>query len=113
MNSLLEELIKQGYKTKSEANRISIRLSWTTMPVLITRNIQSNTYELKLQYWRYIIVVVAFSFNALIGIHQDNSVSYIGWGALSLLYLASGFLVHHKTKELRSYVGSLNRTHHT
>ncbi|MFH4525243.1 hypothetical protein WMQ59_12020 [Vibrio diabolicus] len=113
MNSLLEALIKQGYKAKSEANRISIRLSWATMPVLITRNIQQNVYELKLQYWRYIVVIIAFSFNARISVKLENSISPILWGTLSLLYLVSAFLVHYKAKELQKYVDSINCVEHT
>jgi len=113
MNSLLEALIKQGYRAKAEANRISIRLSWATMPVLITRNIQQNVYELKLQYWRYVVVIIVFSFNARIGVNLENSVSPIFWGSLSLLYLVSAFLVHHKAKELQKYVDSINCIDHT
>lgn len=110
MNSLLEALIKQGYKAKAEENSISIRLSWSTMPVLITRDIQQNMYELKLQYWRYIIVIIAFSLNSLIGLNLEKSVSFILWGTLSLLYLVSAILVHHKSRELKNYVDSINRS---
>ncbi|MDA0148454.1 hypothetical protein [Vibrio sp. LaRot3] len=113
MNSLLEALINQGYKAKSEANRISIRLTWATMPVFIVRNIELNVYELKLQHWRYVIVIIAFLFNALIGIPFENSLGIILWGSLSLLYLASVFLVHRKSRELQNYIDSVNRIYHS
>nr|WP_086938086.1 hypothetical protein [Thaumasiovibrio occultus] len=113
MNSLLEALIKQGYKAKADENRIIIRLSWAAMPVLITRNIQQNVYELQLQYWKYVIVIIAFSFNALISVNLENSVSFILWGTLSLWYLGSAFLVHHKSRALQKYVDSINCVDHT
>lgn len=113
MNSLLQALIEQAYKAKIETNRIAIRLPWAVMPIFITRNIQKNMYELKLRYWCYVIVIVAFLINAFIGVNIGNSISAIGWGMASLVYLISAFWVHHKVKDLQKYINSINGTEYT
>ena len=108
MNSLLEALIQQGYKAKIERERISIRFSWAKMPVLIVRNETQNIYELRQQYWLYVLCALIFSINIAVSIRFSDPVMAIFGGATSMFYLLSALYIHYKTRDLQSYIKSIN-----
>ncbi len=108
MNKLLEELLGDGFKAQMHNNRISISLSKLTMPVLVVHNIASNTYEVKIQYWRYILMTFAM----LLSLTSANSSGDIFYTSLFSFFMAYFFIamivVHIKSRELRERIDAIN-----
>ncbi|WP_045422875.1 hypothetical protein [Vibrio jasicida] len=108
MNKLLEELLKRGFKAKMRNKNIFVNLSLLSYPVLIYHNTERNTYELNIEYWRYIVVIIGLSINVIVGFVYGNAILSSIILAIVLLQPVGLFISKSRSKELKEYLESLN-----
>lgn len=108
MNKLLEELLKRGFKAKIRNKSIIVHLSLLSYPVSISHNTERITYELNIEYWRYIVVMIGLSINVIVGfVYGDVILSSIIL-AIALLQPVGLFISKSRSKGLEEYLESLN-----
>ncbi|EJC6794078.1 hypothetical protein ABVY47_004406 [Vibrio parahaemolyticus] len=108
MSKLLEELLKRGFKAKMCNKNIFVNLSLFSFPVSITHNAELNTYELKMEYWRYIVVMVGLSINVVIGFVYGNIALSFFILAIVLCQPIGLYIAKSRAKALAEYLSSVN-----
>ncbi|OEF08169.1 hypothetical protein A1QI_16360 [Vibrio genomosp. F10 str. 9ZB36] len=105
MNHLLKNLLERGIKAKLRDDTIYINLSFFTFPILVIHNIQLNCYELKVQYWRYILISLSFLMYLLLDLGSAYRILFC---TLAIAFLLLALLAHHKSNEIKNYIESIN-----
>ncbi|HCE4674495.1 hypothetical protein HJ026_23955 [Vibrio parahaemolyticus] len=108
MSNLLEELLKRDFKAKMRNKNIFVNLSLLSFPVSITHNAELNTYELKMEYWRYIVVMVGLSINVVIGFVYGNIALSFFILAIVLCQPIGLYIAKSRAKALAEYLSSVN-----
>ncbi|EIZ1284525.1 hypothetical protein OTE47_004423 [Vibrio vulnificus] len=108
MSKLLEELLKRGFKAKMRNKNIFVNLSLFSFPVSITHNAELNTYELKMEYWRYIVVMVGLSINVAIGFVYGNIALSFFILAIVLCQPIGLYIAKSRSKALAEYLSAVN-----
>ncbi|HDM8199319.1 TPA: hypothetical protein P0E36_005532 [Vibrio harveyi] len=108
MNQLLEELLKRGFKAKMRNKSIFVNLSLLSYPVSISHNTERNTYELNIEYWRYIVVMIGLSINVIVGFVYGNVILSSIILAIVSLQPVGLCISKSRSKELEEYLESLN-----
>ncbi|HFQ5215831.1 TPA: hypothetical protein ACGUW3_004433 [Vibrio vulnificus] len=108
MNKLLEELLKRGFKAKIRNKSIFVNLSLLSYPVSISHNTEQNTYELNIEYWRYIVVMIALLINVIVGFVFGNVILSSIILVIVFLQPVGLFISKSRSKELEEYIESLN-----
>ncbi|EJL6928585.1 hypothetical protein [Vibrio diabolicus] len=108
MNKLLEDLIKRGFKAKIRNKSIYINLSLLSYPVSISHNASRNTYELNIEYWRYIVVMIGLLINVIVGFVYGNVILSSFILAIVLLQPVGLLISKSRSKELKEYLESVN-----
>jgi hypothetical protein len=108
MNKLLEELLKRGFKAKMRNKGIFVNLSLLSFPVLIIHNTELNTYELKIEYWRYIVIMLGLSINVAVGFVYGNVALSFFILAIVLCHPVGLYISKSRSKALVEYLSSVN-----
>ncbi|WP_207545973.1 hypothetical protein, partial [Vibrio antiquarius] len=87
---------------------IFVNLSLFSFPVSITHNAELNTYELKMEHWRYIVVMVGLSINVVIGFVYGNVALSFFILAIVLCQPIGLYIAKSRSKALAEYLSSVN-----
>ncbi|EMN7322034.1 hypothetical protein WB896_004426, partial [Vibrio vulnificus] len=98
----------RGFKAKMRNKNIFVNLSLFSFPVSITHNAELNTYELKMEYWRYIVVMVGLSINVVIGFVYGNIALSFFILAIVLCQPIGLYIAKSRAKALAEYLSSVN-----